>query len=145
MTSIEDKTHFSSEGVQFEFYTENHFVISINVDSSYVERWILSLLSLSESLIKSISVVNTTAKNNLKITKTPERNLSKHKNCKSNQNIEKSILSQENKRLILQLTYNDIECIIKWYLNCWANTYGYESMILDIECQDRSVIMFSTR
>jgi hypothetical protein len=141
MCAIEDKFYFDNNDVQFEFYNEHYWIISINVVHTCVDKWILALLSLSESVIKSISVVNTTTQ--LKILSEYERSPSKHKSNRSKQNIDRSILFQDHKYFVLQLTKDDIECIIKWYLNCRANTYEYESMILDIECRDRDIIMFS--
>jgi len=115
--------------------------LAIDLDLKQVDGVIRSLLLFSEKLIDTLIIKDTYTKDKVII----ERHERFHTSMRKGKLRARSTIAKcDDKTWRLLITKNDLDTIISWYLRGFIDVV-YRHGVLDIECEESNMLMFSTQ
>jgi len=137
------KQEFIVEAAGSIFNGSHHtnFSLAIDLELSKVENVIVGFSLFANELIDKLIIKDALTKNRITI----ERHEKFHSSVRKGKLRYRSIISKyDDKQWRLLINKNDLDCIISWYLRGFVDEV-YRHGVLDIECEEKNMLMFATK
>jgi len=114
--------------------------LGIELELQQREKLIIGFLLLKDELIDTLVIKDQHSKEKISI----ERHEKFNKDIVKGRLRVRSNISKRDNNWNISVVNNDVSCIIAWYLHSFIDIV-YQKLVLDIECEENNMMMFSTK